>query len=73
MSRSAEKLGQNVFRITLGDLERPFSMTAKAKKDTEAGFIPRERLHRFLRANPDICFQVLTILAEEIRSTRIRR
>ena len=49
---------------------QPYSLAAEVLEDSELIFVSRERLQKFLRENPVICFDVLQILAEEIRQMR---
>ena len=48
----------------------PYSLTAKAERNCRLDFIPRERLLDLLRCNPEVGFQVVRILSEEIFQMR---
>jgi CRP-like cAMP-binding protein len=44
----------------------PYSLTAETKSKCRLGFIPRQRLLSLLHHNPDVGFQILRLLSEEI-------
>lgn len=48
----------------------PYSLTAEVVEDAQVGFIPRDTILEFLRANPLFCFQVTQILGEELSEMR---
>jgi CRP-like cAMP-binding protein len=48
----------------------PYSLTAEAAKDCLLDFIPRRNLLNLLRQNPEIGFQIVRILSEEIFQMR---
>ena len=48
----------------------PYSLTAKAECNCRLNFIPRERLLDLLQSNPEVGFQVVRILSEEIFQMR---
>lgn len=47
-----------------------YSLTAEVIEDAQVGFIPRDTVLDFLRANPLLCFQVTQILGEELSAMR---
>jgi len=48
----------------------PYSLTAKAERNCHLDFIPRDKLLDLLRFNPEVGFQVVRILSEEIFQMR---
>lgn len=48
----------------------PYSLTAKAERNCHLDFIPRDKLLDLLRCNPEVGFQVVRILSEEIFQMR---
>ena len=48
----------------------PYSLTAEVVENAQVGFIPRDAMLEFLRANPLLCFQVTQILGEELSEMR---
>jgi CRP/FNR family transcriptional regulator len=48
----------------------PYSLTAEVVDDAEVGFIPRQILMNYLRANPAACFELMQTLSEEISDMR---
>ena len=49
---------------------RPYSLTAEALEQVEAGFIPQEEFVTVVRQNADLCFAVTESLAEALNDTR---
>jgi CRP/FNR family transcriptional regulator len=50
--------------------DKPYSLTAEALEGAEAGFIPSVEFIRVMQSEPRLSFQVLKVLAEEVRSAR---
>jgi len=48
----------------------PYSLTAEAAKDCHLDFIPRARLLNLFRHNPQVGYQIVRILSEEIFEMR---
>jgi len=48
----------------------PYSLTAEAKKDCHLYFVPRRKLLDLLRRNPEVGFNIVRILSEEIFQMR---
>jgi CRP-like cAMP-binding protein len=48
----------------------PYSLTAAATKDCRVDFIPRARLVNLFRRDPQVGYQILRILSEEISDMR---
>jgi CRP-like cAMP-binding protein len=48
----------------------PYSLTAEAAKDCRLDFIPRARLLNLFRHNPQVGYQIVRILSEEIFEMR---
>jgi CRP-like cAMP-binding protein len=48
----------------------PYSLTAKTEKDCCVDFIPRARLLSLFRENPEISYEIVRILSEEISDMR---
>lgn len=48
----------------------PYSLTAQVQTDCKLDFLPRARLLRLLRNNPELGFQIVRILSEEIFQMR---
>jgi CRP-like cAMP-binding protein len=53
---------------TLSD--SPYSLTAEVVEDSELMLLPRQRLLDLLQEKPQLCFQVMNILTEELTQTR---
>jgi CRP/FNR family transcriptional regulator, cyclic AMP receptor protein len=49
---------------------QPYSLTAKATKGTELGFVSREDFSALMLSNPALSLKVLSVLAAEVRSAR---
>lgn len=49
---------------------KPYSLTAKADEPVSAAFVPYTAVKDFLRTHPDLCFEVVEILAREVREMR---
>lgn len=49
---------------------RPYSLSAKVVEESHLVFIPVVTLQGYLKDNPSVCFDILEILAEEIRQIR---
>jgi len=48
----------------------PYSLTAEVVEDAELGFIPRATVMESLRRHPQLCFEVMEILSNEISEFR---
>ena len=48
----------------------PYSLTAEIIEDSEMIFVPSDQLRQLLRDQPDLCFDVMSILTEELNQTR---
>jgi CRP-like cAMP-binding protein len=48
----------------------PYSLTAEAARDCQLEFIPRRKLLELLRRKPDVGYQIVRILSEEISEMR---
>jgi CRP-like cAMP-binding protein len=48
----------------------PYSLTAEAECDSHLDFIPRPKLLELLRSNPEVGFQIVRMLSEEIFQIR---
>jgi CRP-like cAMP-binding protein len=48
----------------------PYSLTAEVLEDAQLVFVPAERLLTLLRERPQLCFDVMSILTEELTQTR---
>jgi CRP-like cAMP-binding protein len=53
---------------TLSD--SPYRLTAEVVEDVNLVFLPRQRLLDLLRDKPHLCFQVMSILTEDLTQTR---
>lgn len=49
---------------------QPYSLTAKAAKGSELGFISREQFSGLMLSNPALSLKLLGVLAAEVRSAR---
>jgi len=49
---------------------RPYTLTATARKGSEVRFVPRSEFEDLLQAEPSLSFKVLEVLAAEVRSAR---
>ena len=49
---------------------KPYSLTAETIEKARVGFVEHERMLDFLRSQPSLCYQVLEMLAEEVREMR---
>jgi CRP-like cAMP-binding protein len=47
-----------------------FGLTAEIIEDSELVFVPADKLRQLLRDQPQLCFDVMSILAEELNQTR---
>jgi CRP-like cAMP-binding protein len=47
-----------------------YSLTAEVLEDARLVFVPAPRLRQLLRDQPQLCFDVMTILTEELTQTR---
>jgi CRP-like cAMP-binding protein len=64
-------LGQgNVIGLPASFSGEPYSLTATAAKDCHVYFIPRARLLSLFRHNPEVGYQIVRILSEEIYDMR---
>lgn len=50
--------------------DKPYSLTGKASKGAELGFVSREDLSDLLLNNPSLALKVLSVLAAEVRAAR---
>ena len=50
--------------------DQPYSLTAMADKDSEIRFVARGDFEQLMRAEPELNFYVLQVLAAEIRAAR---
>ncbi len=50
--------------------DRPYSLTAKAAKGAELGFVSREAFSDLMLNNPSLSLKLLSVLAAEVRSAR---
>lgn len=48
----------------------PYSLTAEAVTTAHVGFVERDRVLSLLRRRPELCFEVVEILAHEVRHMR---
>lgn len=48
----------------------PYSLTAEIMEDSILIYVPGDELRRVLRDQPQLCFDVMTILTEELNQTR---
>jgi CRP-like cAMP-binding protein len=48
----------------------PYGLTAEIMEDSQMIFVPADRLRQLLRDQPQLCFNVMSILAEELNQTR---
>jgi CRP/FNR family transcriptional regulator len=51
---------------------KPYSLRARVLEDAQLGFVPRSEVNDYFRIHPDICYEVLNVLAEEIRRVRLK-
>jgi CRP-like cAMP-binding protein len=49
---------------------KPYSLTAEINEPSRYVFVECETVKEFLRTRPDLCFQVVEILAREVREMR---
>ena len=49
---------------------KPYSLSAEAEEPLSAVFIAHTTVKEFLRTRPDLCFEVVEILAREVREMR---
>lgn len=47
-----------------------YTLTAEVVEDSRLIFLPRQTLVELLRQKPELCFQVMNILTEELTQTR---
>ena len=50
--------------------DQPYSLTAKASKGAELGFVSRETFSDLMLSNPALSLKVLSVLAAEVRAAR---
>jgi CRP-like cAMP-binding protein len=50
--------------------ESPYSFTAEIVQDAEMCFVRTDRLRQLLRDQPQLCFDVMKVLTEELTQTR---
>ena len=60
----------NVVGLTATFSGEPYSLTAEAEKDCRLDFIPRARMLELLLRKPNIGFQIVRMLSEEISQMR---
>lgn len=48
----------------------PYSLTAEILEDSILVFVPGDTLRQLLREQPQLCFDVMSILTEELNQTR---
>lgn len=48
----------------------PYSLTAEIMEDSILSYVPQEKLRQLLRDQPQLCFDVMSILTEELNQTR---
>lgn len=48
----------------------PYSLTAEVAEDAELAFVTRQAMMDCLRHHPDLCFQVMDLLSNEISAIR---
>ena len=48
----------------------PYSLTAETMEDARMCFVPSDNLRQLLRDKPQLCFDVMNILTEELTQTR---
>jgi CRP-like cAMP-binding protein len=48
----------------------PYSLTAEIMEDSILSYVPRDKLRQLLRDQPQLCFDVMSILTEELNQTR---
>jgi CRP-like cAMP-binding protein len=49
---------------------KPYSLTAEIRENVRYSFVACSMVKEFLRTRPDLCFQVVEILAREVREMR---
>jgi CRP/FNR family transcriptional regulator, cyclic AMP receptor protein len=49
---------------------QPYSLTARAAKGAEVGFVSREAFSELMLSNPGLSLKLLSVLAAEVRSAR---
>lgn len=49
---------------------KPYSLSARAVDNLRAAFVPADVVRQFLHQRPDLCFEVVEILAREVRGMR---
>lgn len=50
--------------------DKPYSLTAEVTSTASIGFVSQKELQSCLRDNPMICFQILQVIAKELRRIR---
>jgi CRP-like cAMP-binding protein len=50
---------------------RPYSLSAVARKGAALGFVPAEVCHELMQTDPAIMVKILQVLAAEVRSARL--
>lgn len=50
--------------------DQPYSLTGKASKGAELGFVSRESFSDLMLSNPALSLKVLSVLAAEVRAAR---
>lgn len=51
---------------------KPYSLRARVLEDAQLGFVPRSEVNAYLKSHPNVCYEVLDLLAEEIRRVRLK-
>lgn len=51
---------------------KPYSLRALVLEDAQLGFVPRSEVNDYFKSHPAICYEVLNLLAEEIRRVRLK-
>lgn len=51
---------------------KPYSLRARVLEDAQLGFVPISEVNEYFKSNPAMCFNVLGLLAEEIRRVRLK-
>jgi CRP-like cAMP-binding protein len=49
---------------------KPYSLNAEITEPTRYAFVPSGLVKEFLRTRPELCFEVVEILAREVREMR---
>jgi CRP-like cAMP-binding protein len=60
----------NVIGLPASFSGEPYSLTANTEKDCCVDFIPRSRLISLFRENPEVSYEIVRVLSEEISDMR---